>query len=130
MKSLSLLFAVWHLLTVCIPNGEWKEVFKVAELIEHYHHHQTGHHRQLDFADFLSLHYDNDHHHNEDRDEHKNLPFHHHESSISANVLFCIPAIITWLFSPVLVDSALPAFRYSAQIIKVPYFDFWQPPQG
>jgi|JI7StandDraft_1071085.scaffolds.fasta_scaffold44816_2 hypothetical protein len=130
MKSLSLLFAVWHLLTVCIPNGEWKELLKVAELIEHYHHHQTGHHRTLDFADFLSLHYDNDHHHNEDHDEHENLPFHHHESSISANVLFCIPAIITWLFSPVSVDSGLPAFNYSVHFISAPYFDFWQPPQG
>ncbi|GIV43263.1 MAG: hypothetical protein KatS3mg035_0386 [Bacteroidia bacterium] len=68
-----------------LTSTELHEMFKISAFIEHYLEHKQSD-DNLDFLDFIQLHYSNEHHADK---HHKNkLPFkHHHDFSFTAKVL-------------------------------------------
>ena len=64
-----------------VPTSWLQDILRLPVFIAHYFHHQHGE-RHIHFTDFVSEHYFNKDHHDQDHDEHQNLPFHHHDCDL------------------------------------------------
>lgn len=58
-----------------MPGSDWDELPKLADLIEHYHHHEVSSHGKITFADFIYLHYSSESSH--PQEDGCSLPFQH-----------------------------------------------------
>jgi hypothetical protein len=59
------------------PNDLLQDIVRLPVLVAHYFHHNHAA-KHVHFTDFIAEHYSNHEHHNEDHDQHDNLPFHNH----------------------------------------------------
>lgn len=108
-------------------------IFKVASFAHHFAHHILCHQENIDLTDFVYLHYFNPEHHEQDHQEHQNLPFQHHHSHsgvFSHNIFYFLPplAFVFQYAQPEDEGNALvipPPNRHSPPHIC----NVWEPPK-
>ena len=87
MKVSASILLFYFILGACIPKGDFSQLLKFNNLLEHYKLHQEevriiG--KTVSFSSFLYLHFiDGDEHQHDDEDDHKTLPFQNISSSIT-----------------------------------------------
>lgn len=130
MNKWLLLYLVFNILAGTLPENYAISIFKLGNLVEHYHLHQDHSHEHSIFH-FISTHY-TDKHHEDDHESHKNLPFHHHHDQPNPvnQVAFLLPMPCLILFFPKL-DIVSKQVIVRKQSVFPSHFagDIWQPPK-
>lgn len=124
---LSLLIA-----TTSAPSGQgMASVLKFSAFAHHFMHHVFCHGEELGVKEFVSLHYSEGEHHEQDLKEHENLPFQHHShhDSISSQVVLFFSAHSFGL--NILTHSFLPrVFLYKEYHLSHHFSFIWKPPKA
>ena len=76
MRLIKLILLFQFLFVSLSPNSFVNEYAKLKNLITHYQSHYEQ--NPISFWDFLALHYGNHPHHQQEHEQHQNLPFHLH----------------------------------------------------
>jgi hypothetical protein len=103
---------------------------RLPVLVAHYfHHNHTDKH--IHFTDFIANHYSNHEHHDQEHDNHNNLPFHNHDFNFQPS-MFTV-AVLNYF------SSALPGYGTAngkTKIISRQHFyssaalsSIWRPPK-
>ena len=134
MRKWLLIYLVLNLLAIHLPKEYAISLFKLGNLLVHFHQHQ---HKSAEhnFFHFLADHYARHEHHDADHENHKNLPFHHHQGDLTISA-----SSLVFFFPPPNLEK--PLFLNGAQIAVVQNFsapkwyahqitgDIWQPPKA
>ena len=78
------------------PKTDVEEVFKLPELIEHYYEHKAGKDSNLNFIDFLLLHYGPEGKTHRSEQSHAKLPMFQHQVG---GFVFILPAVMPVIYS-------------------------------
>ncbi|MBK9488816.1 MAG: hypothetical protein IPO07_08480 [Haliscomenobacter sp.] len=134
MRKWLLIYLVLNLLAIHLPKEYAISLFKLGNLLVHFHQHQHES-AEHNFFHFLADHYARHEHHDADHENHKNLPFHHHQGDSTISAL-----ALVFFFTPPNLEK--PLFLNGAQIAVVQNFsdqdwlpshapgDIWQPPKA
>ncbi len=127
MRIITYLLLSYFTLGALIPQGDFSQLLKLNDLMEHYDLHQKeaillG--EDISFSAFLYLHFiDGEEHEHEDENDHDNLPF----QNITSPIVLC-PASSPMLTAFVndIAEANLPTYNsvFQAGIT----FDIFQPP--
>jgi len=134
MQKWLLIYLIFNLLAIHLPKDYAISIFKLGNLVGHFHQHQHES-AELSFFHFLADHYAQQEHHDADHENHKDLPFHPHQgdsaSSTSTLVLFFIPQTVEKLIF-LNGESALVARNFSNQywLSSLMPGEIWQPPRA
>jgi hypothetical protein len=134
MKKFLPIFLAFLMLATSSPTGQGiSTVMKLGGFVHHFIHHITCHGDKIGLGDFVALHYSDHGHHEEDHQEHGNLPFSHdHDQQGIATHGF-------WLVSQQYETLAFckrdifsnPLIFHSQQFHSSAYSgDIWQPPRA
>lgn len=123
MKLLSVVLLTYFFVGSIMPGGDWHEVPKLMNLIEHFKLHEDQSEGQISFLDFLNMHYSNAE--TQDNDEHANLPFQH---LCSFTFLALIPTFEFRIVYPSPLSKAIELYSFSVVRDHIP--NVWQPPRA
>ena len=111
-----------------LPNRDANEMSKIPALVRHFAEHQQKN-PQISVLDFISLHFQDEKHHEEDHEKHTKLPFHHDYNGSVMNVVCTFP-IKFELKSPLfLLSDTNISVSEENLFFTSPSFDIWQPPK-
>ncbi|SFF36409.1 hypothetical protein [Thermoflexibacter ruber] len=132
MKKFFALVLSLHFLAISfLPNDGVLELFKVSHLIKHFTHHQVVHQEDIDFLEFLTLHYLDPVHQQKDAHEHTDLPFQSSVQHIShVHFVFLPPPSFAWSME----WEDFPTIKSYKTTYQESYFSafhlsIWQPPR-
>jgi hypothetical protein len=129
--KITVFFLALHLFVVSLlPNNNVFELQKLGNLLLHFEHHLTVHQENIDFIDFIALHYFNAEHQQKDHAEHENLPFHQHENTPITKIFFYAPQIVFEVIA--IFATFIPEKKHSfflQSLLPRLSFDIWQPPK-
>ena len=131
-KLLSYILCLHFLVISLLPNSEVMELFKLNNLLSHFTHHQVVHKENINFVEFLVLHYLDQKHLYNDCQEHSDLPFQHtgHKTTTTLNFIFTSPALFSWNFK---VNDILMLDKhksiYQENYLPSFHLSIWQPPR-
>jgi hypothetical protein len=127
MKSIAYLMIFYFSLGALIPKGDFSQLLKINELLEHYSLHQQeasviG--EECSFLGFMYLHFvSSDEHQHHSQDEHEQLPLY----SLSTSILLYCEDFFGALNWPEYFESAgLPVYTTVFQCIAIS--DIFRPP--
>jgi len=134
MQKWLLIYLIFNLLAIHLPKDYAISIFKLGNLLIHFHQHQHEH-TEHNFFHFLADHYTQHKHHDADHENHKNLPFHHHQGdaafSGSIVVFFFVPQILE---KPLVLngESIITPRNFSDQywLSSLMPGGIWQPPRA
>jgi len=134
MKQCFHIFLALLIATTSAPSGQGvASVLKMTTFVHHFMHHVLCHGDITGVKDFVLLHYSHDEHHEEDHQEHENLPFSHHhqdQPSPAQHVLYLLPQAQTIVF-PYAEIAANNLTNHQAQWLSSHVNgDIWQPPKA
>jgi hypothetical protein len=75
VKILALFLSIYFFAGSLMPGSDWDELPKLADLIEHFQHHEESSQGKITFADFIYLHYSSESSH--PQEDGCSLPFQH-----------------------------------------------------
>jgi hypothetical protein len=117
-------------LQMLLPSQLVHDIVRLPTLAAHYFHHKLAE-KHIPFTDFIADHYTDHEHHDEDQDNHNNLPFHNHHFNFQQSI-FILAA--TGIFSTALPNYGRPDRK--AKTIARQYFyaaaalsSIWRPPK-
>ena len=101
---------------------------KIPALIQHFAEHQQKD-PKISILDFISLHFQDEKHHNEDHESHDKLPC-QHDCHCACVASFCNVSLKFELNSPLflLSDTDISVSEENL-FFTSPSFDIWQPPK-
>lgn len=120
---MSVVLLVYFFVGSIMPGGDWHEVPKLVNLIEHFEAHEDQSEGKISVIDFLNMHYTNSD--SQDNDEHANLPFHH---LCSFTFIALIPAFELRLVHSMPHSKAIELYSFSVVRDHIP--NVWQPPRA
>jgi hypothetical protein len=124
MKATSVFFAFIILLASLLPRFDFKELMQLDELLVHYQEHVKKSEGQMDFIDFIVLHYSNKNH--DQTENHDQLPFHNQQCQ-SVTVLHMMPEL-SCSFKLLLCDKPITP-SYQPVLYSEYTHAIWQPPK-
>lgn len=134
MKKLLTYILCLHFLAISfLPSGGVVELFKAGNLLKHFTHHQVEHGENINFIEFLVLHYLNEEHQKKDFHEHTDLPFQNqgsHAFTSTFNFVFLSPNRFSWNFDIKLIqilDNQIT--NYQDHDLSSFHISVWQPPR-
>ena len=135
MKKLLLISLALLMLATSSPTGQGiSTVVKLGGFVHHFIHHITCHGEKIGLGDFVALHYSEHEHHEEDHQDHENLPFsHHHQDhpTPAQHVLYLLPQMQAILAFPNAEIAANTLKIQEQQWHSLSYSgDIWQPPKA
>ena len=105
---------------------------KIPALVRHFAEHQQTK-PEISILDFISLHFQDEKHHEEDHEKHTKLPFQHdYNGSVTGFVVsvLCTLPLKFELNSPLfLLSDTNIAISEENLFFTSPSFDIWQPPK-
>jgi hypothetical protein len=136
MKQCFHIFLALLIATTSAPSGQGVAfAFKMTAFVHHFMHHLLCHGEEIGIKDFVELHYSYDEHHEEDHQEHENLPFSHHhhqdQPAPAQHVLYLLPQMQAMLAS-LNAEIAANSLKIQEQQWYSSLFssDIWQPPKA
>lgn len=132
-KLLSYVFCLQFLAISFVPSSKLIELYKINNLLSHFSHHQIVHKEDINFVEFLVLHYLDKKHEHTDSNEHGGLPFHNasnQSTTATISFLFTSPPFFSWDFRIVNIEM-LDSHKTTYQDNYFPSFhlSIWQPPR-
>ena len=117
-----------------LPNSGVMELVKAGNLIKHFVHHQTEHKENINFVEFLVLHYLDTEHLKKDAHEHTDLPFQNQGNQIltaSISFIFLPPISLAWNFNFLETQTSdIQNITYEENPLSSFPHSVWQPPKN
>ncbi len=131
-KLLSYLLCLHFLAISFVPSSKVVELYKLNHLFSHFTHHQVVHHEDINFIEFLILHYLDKKHEHHDGQEHSDLPFQSSEQQAAANLnfVFTSPTFFSWnfkIYHSKVIDKQM--ITYQENNFPSFHLSIWQPPK-
>jgi hypothetical protein len=128
MKMIAYILAFNLLFANSFSEKYLSELVKVFALLDHWHHHQTE--NEVRFLDYLTLHYTDQQHHDQDHKHHEDLPFHSHQPSQNTHNCYVLPSFKVQLKCKILLlEIDKHFFSYQKQFSNLFITEIWQPPK-
>jgi hypothetical protein len=133
-KLLTYILSLYFLAISLLPNSGVVELFKAGNLVKHFTHHQVEHQENINFIEFLVLHYLDREHQKKDAHEHTDLPFQQHGNQAfvsNINFIFLTPYTFSWDFKlhNESQNAATQAITYQENSLSSFPYSVWQPPK-
>jgi len=132
-KLLNYILCFQFLAISFVPSGKVMELYKLNNLLSHFTHHQIIHKEDINFIEFLVLHYLDNKHQHKDCSEHEDLPFHSTSSqnaTASISLFFTKPPSFSWNFGRSAAQIQVKQiFAYQVNYFSSFHFSIWQPPR-
>jgi hypothetical protein len=111
-----------------LHTGLGSELSKVYALLEHWHHHQEV--VPVDLIEYLSLHFNDQEHPQQDTEKHKKLPFQSHLLQLhNSPIYFVYFSSLLDLLLDFLYQGILHFFTYQVAFFYEHTTIIWQPPK-
>ena len=123
MKLMSVVLLVYFFVGSIMPGGDWHEVPKIINLIEHFKMHENQSQGEISVVDFLNMHYSDSE--TQDNDEHANLPFNH---LCSFTFIALVPVFEFEISCSIPQSKAIELYSFSVVRDHIP--NVWQPPRA
>lgn len=130
MRAIKKIVLILLCLQIALPSDLLHDIMHLPFLFSHFLHHNKLH-DEVSFLHFLADHYA-DSHGDEDEDEHKNLPFHHHHDQFAAyqQPLIAFSELKIYQFSPVLIENFMQKSFYQQEFYPSDCSSsIWRPPK-
>ncbi len=111
-----------------LPNRDANEMSKIPVLVRHFAEHQQKD-PKISILDFISLHFQDTKHHEEDHEKHTKLPFQHDYNGSVMNVVCALPLKFDLKNTLFLLSDADISVSEENLFFTSPSFDIWQPPK-
>jgi len=127
------IYVILNLSALTLPKSYTISIFRLGNLIAHYHHHENASGDHNIFT-FLSSHYLNQTHHEASHEDHENLPFHsHHRDNFSFTLQS--PSLLpqptsNLTFPKLVIISSITIIQLLQWISSFYPNEIWQPPRA
>lgn len=132
-KLLSYVLCLQFLAISFVPSGKLMELYKINNLLNHFTHHQIIHREDINFVEFLVLHYLDKKHEHTDCNEHGGLPFHNTSNPSAVGIIsffFTSPLSFSWNFGGEVAQvQAKQIIAYQVNYSSSFHLSVWQPPR-
>ena len=132
-QFLTHILSLYFLAISFLPNNGVVELFKAGNLVRHFAHHQTVHKENINFLEFLVLHYLDTEHLKKDAHEHTDLPFQNQGNqtfTTPINFVFLTPISFSWDFNFLETQTTdIQNSTYEENSLSSFPHSVWQPPK-
>lgn len=132
-KLLTHILLLYFLAINFLPNGGVVELFKAGNLLRHFTHHQVVHVENINFIEFLVLHYLDTEHQKKDAHEHADLPFQNQGNlafTTGLSFVFLPPHHFSWNFNVYSIQNIVnQGVSNQNSILSSFHLSIWQPPR-
>ncbi|MBC7449956.1 MAG: hypothetical protein H7259_00550 [Cytophagales bacterium] len=118
------------MLASVLSNNEFAGLAHIDDLVEHYHHHIEEHKEDINFLEFLAMHYLDQNHLQKDKQEHESLPLHSHSAHcLTLNFIPSVNQTFQSIRTIVYHEDISFNSYYIEHFFSTPLIDIWQPPK-